>query len=239
MLLLAAWELASRASLLHPVFFPPPAQILKRLWVLLWTDDQFIWEIAKSHRRLALGALLSVPPAVAMGLLLGLHPKARRLFSSLIALTYPIPKLAVFPLLMVILGIGESSKIAIIAVGVFFLVLLSTLQGCQRLFKEDYMDIVRVFRIPNGKTFFAVAFQGSLPEILSGLKMGLGYGLVMVVASEFTFSQNGIGFFIWRAWDQFRIVDIYCGLTVLSISGFLIFMGVDQGIKHLKWYDQS
>jgi len=182
---------------------------------------------------------LAVPLAVFLGLELGLHPVAARLLNPLIAVTYPIPKLAVFPLLMVVFGIGESSKVAIIAIGIFFLVLLSTLQGCRRLFKEDYMDIVTVFRIPPGKRFFSIALRGSLPDILSGLKMGLGYGLVMVVASEFTFSEDGIGFFIWRAWDQFRVVDIYCGLTVLSLSGFLIFAAVDQGTKRLKWYDQD
>ncbi|HRY30108.1 MAG TPA: ABC transporter permease subunit, partial [Elusimicrobiota bacterium] len=219
--------------------FPPPSHILDRLWVLLRTDDTFLRGVLQSHLRLAMGALLAVPLAVFLGLELGLHPVAARLLNPLIAVTYPIPKLAVFPLLMVVFGIGESSKVAIIAIGIFFLVLLSTLQGCRRLFKEDYMDIVTVFRIPPGKRFFSIALRGSLPDILSGLKMGLGYGLVMVVASEFTFSEDGIGFFIWRAWDQFRVVDIYCGLTVLSLSGFLIFAAVDQGTKRLKWYDQD
>jgi NitT/TauT family transport system permease protein len=236
--LLAGWELLGRAGAVSPVFFPAPSRILERLWVLLRTDEAFVGGIARSHLRLAWGALLSVPFAVGLGLALGLHAPARRVFGPLIALTYPLPKLAVFPLLMVVFGIGEGSKVAVIAVGVFYLVLLSTLQGCRRLFQEDYMDIATVFRLPYRRRFFDVAFRGSLPDILAGLKLGLGYGLVMVVASEFTFSEDGIGFFIWRAWDQFRVADIYCGLAVLSLSGFLIFAAVDRGIRRLRWYDQ-
>lgn len=239
LLALAAWEFASRSGLIDPVFFPAPSRILGRLGELLRGEDLFVSGFVRSHLRLAWGALLAAPAAVAAGLALGLHPRAGRLAGPLIALTYPIPKLAAFPLLMVIFGIGEGSKIAVIAVSVFFLVLLSTLQGCRRLHQADYMDIVTVFRIPYRKKFFAVAFRGCLPETLVGLKMGLGYGLVMVVASEFTFSDNGIGFFIWRAWDQFRVLDIYCGLAALSVSGFLIFAAIDAVTRRLKGYDQG
>jgi ABC-type nitrate/sulfonate/bicarbonate transport system permease component len=233
---LAVWEVSARAGWIDPLFFPAPSRVLARLVELL-KDGSFQADVARSFWRLALGAALAAPAAVGLGLALGLHPAARRLADPLIALTYPIPKIAVFPLLMVVFGIGEASKVAVIAVSVFYLVLLSVLQGCRRLYKEDYMDIVTVFGIPYRKKLLSIALPGCLPEAISGLKMGLGYGLVMVVASEFTFSDSGLGFFIWRSWDQFRVLDIYCGLAVLAAAGFLIFRALDAALRRTKGYD--
>ena len=122
-------------------------------------------------------------------------------------------------------------KIAIIAIGIFFLVLLSTVHGVQRLSPFGYLDIVFIYKIPFWKRLFRIIIRGALPEILNGIKMGLGYGLVMVVAGEFSVSRNGIGFFMWNAWDQFRIRDLYCGLIILSLLGLFIFIVLD-GIKN-------
>ena len=104
----------------------------------------------------------------------------------------------------------------------------------RRLMSSGYFDIVKIYKIPYRAKLFRVLVRGTLPEILNGIKIGLGYGLVMVVAGEYTISRNGIGFFMWNAWDQFRIKDLYCGLVVLSALGLFFFFTLDSLQKRLK-----
>jgi len=141
--------------------------------------------------------------------------------------------------LLVIFGIGDAAKIAIIAIGIFFLVLFNTTQGVKRLISLGYFNIIFIYKIPYRTKISKIIFQGALPEILNGIKMGLGYGLVMVIAGEFTISKNGIGFFMWNAWDQFRILDLYCGLVVISLLGYIIFIFLERIQNRLKGFQSD
>lgn len=109
-----------------------------------------------------------------------------------------------------------------------FLQFIETNQGVRDLIKTDYLDVARVYRLSFWDRYFHVIFRGTLNHTLTGLKLGLGYGLVMVVAGEFAFSQKGLGFFMWNAWDQFRVIDLYCGLFIFAIMGIFIFYLVDK-----------
>lgn len=229
--LLIVWEMGARNNLINVLYLPTPSEIISRLSYLIFKEPTFLNDIWASLYRLIIGAIFSIPPAIILGVAIGLNKYIDLFFKHLIAVTYPIPKLAIFPLLLVIFGVGDASKIAIIAIGIFFLVLLSTVHGIQRLSASGYFDVVIIYKIPFWKRLFRIITRGALPEILNGIKIGLGYGLVMVVAGEFSVSRNGIGFFMWNAWDQFRVKDIYCGLIILSLSGLFIFIALD-GIKN-------
>lgn len=228
----ALWEAGSRSGLLNPMFFPAPSSIARRLYELAF-EEGFWSHLRHSAARLALGALIAIPPAITLAFAAELSPIAGRVINPWIAMTYPIPKLAVFPILLTIFGIGESPKVAIIAIGVFFLVFLATAQGTRRIVESGYLDVARVYRIPGSRSLRRVIFRGALPEILGGIKAGMGYGLVMVIAGEFTMSNQGLGVMMWNAWDQFRIVDVYCGLAVLSALGLVLFFGIDLAVHRL------
>lgn len=232
--LLVLWELCARFQLIDSRYFPAPIAILRRLIGLLLHDPRFLSDLSFSLKRLALGTVLAVPLAVALGLIMGLNQRAARFFNPLISVTYPIPKLSVLPLLMILLGIGDASKIAIIAIGIFYLVLLSVIHGIRRL-PEIYSYIVQIYRIPFLQRIYSIVLKGVLPDILYGCKIGIGYGLVMVVASEFFAAKNGVGFFMWNAWDQFRILDVYVGLAVFSLMGLAVFSFFDRLLSKLKW----
>jgi NitT/TauT family transport system permease protein len=233
-ILLVLWELLAHFELIDSRYFPAPVAILRRLIVLLWHDPKFLSDLSFSLKRLALGTVLAVPLAVAFGLIMGLNQRMSRFLSPLISVTYPIPKLSVLPLLMILLGIGDASKIAIIAIGIFYLVLLSMIHGIRRM-PEVYSYIVQIYRIPFFKKVYSIVLKGVLPDILYGCKIGIGYGLVMVVAGEFFAAKNGVGFFMWNAWDQFRILDVYVGLAVFSLMGLAVFSFFDQLLSRLKW----
>ena len=236
--ILVLWELLSRLCVMDNLYFPAPSMILRRLIELTIYDPRFLSDLLFSLKRLALGAIIAVPLAAGLGLLVGLDKRAARFLNPLISITYPIPKLSALPLLMILLGIGDLSKIAMIALGIFFLVLLSVIHGIQRM-PEVYFHIIRVYRIPFFKKIYSVILKGILPDLLHGCKIGIGYGLVMVVASEFFAAKNGIGFFMWNAWDQFRIIDVYVGFTVFSLMGLAIFWLFDRLLSKLKWQDHD
>ena len=235
-LLICLWEFCASKKIINTIYFPRPSAVFLQLFHLLFNNPDFTMDIYSSLKRLLIGTLIAVPPAILLGIAVGLNKTIDLLSKSCIAVTYPVPKLAVFPLLLLLFGIGDASKIALIAIGIFFLVLLNTIHGVQRLASSGYFDIVRVYRIPFLKKLIHIVLRGVLPEILEGVKIGMGYGLVMIVASEFTASRNGIGLFMWNAWDQFRVKDMYCGLFVLSMTGLLIFYFFDTVKQHLKGY---
>ena len=223
---LLIWQALSILSWIDLRFFPAPSAILENFISLLSSRD-FIQDCYWSMQRLLAASAIAIPSAIAIALLIEGSSAFGRIFRPWIAILYPIPKLAVFPLLLIIFGVGESSKVAMIFIGTFFLVLISSMQGLKRILNSPYHDIVRVYRVPTKTYIFRILLQGSLPEILTGCKMGLGYGLVMVVASEFTASHKGLGVFIWNSWDQFRILDLYSGVLMISLIGILIFSALD------------
>jgi len=233
-IILIMWEIAAQNNWIQALYFPPPSKIAVRLFHLLLHDPSFLKDIYASTYRLMMGAIIGIPPAIILSLGIYLNRHIASFFNPLIAVTYPVPKLAVFPLLLIIFGIGDASKIAIIALGIFFLVLLDTTHGLKRILSTEYADIISIYKIPFWHKLFHIMIKGTLPEILNGIKMGMGYGLVMVVAGEFTVSRNGLGFLMWNAWDQFRILDIYCGLVLLSFTGLIIFIAFDKLKSNLK-----
>jgi ABC-type nitrate/sulfonate/bicarbonate transport system permease component len=237
--LLIIWEIASKNNFINSLYFPSPSEVISRLFYLIFNETAFLGDIWASTYRLIYGSIISIPPAIILGVAIGLNKYVDLFFKPLIAITYPIPKLAIFPLLLVIFGMGDASKIAMIAIGIFYLVFLNTTHGVERLSSSGYFDIVLIYRIPFWKKLFQVVIRGTLPEILDGIKIGMGYGLVMVVAGEFSASRRGVGCFMWNAWDQFRIKDLYCGLAILSLLGFMIFFVLDSIKNNLKGFKSN
>lgn len=219
---LAAWELAGIREWIDLRFFPRPSVILNQ------TYEQLIYggllkELQVSLWRVAVGNVIAIPLALALALASALSSFAGAVLRPWVSFLYPMPKLAIFPLLLVLFGLGETSKITLVGIGVFFLVFLSATQGLRRIMQSEYYDVAVVYRIPLAGRIFHVLLRGAMPEIVTGIKLGLGYALVMVIAAEFTASQQGIGVFVWNAWDQFHIVDLYAGLLLIGLVGWVIF----------------
>src|SRR3972149_1135586 len=125
---LLIWELASRSGVLDPRFFPPPSVILQTL-AAMTRSGELPYHVVVSGRRIVLGFLLGAVPAVAVGLAMGLSRPGRSLLMPLVSAIYPIPKIAIYPLIIFYLGLGEASKVSIVALSIFFLVLLNAMAG--------------------------------------------------------------------------------------------------------------
>jgi NitT/TauT family transport system permease protein len=226
MALLVLWELASRAGVLDDRFFPPPTEIASTFVELaksgeLWSNTWI------SVRRVLLGLALGAVPALALGLAMGLYRPVRAVLDPLVAATYPIPKSAIVPLLLLIFGLGEMSKIVMVAIGAFFPVVINTSAGVQEI-PAIYRDVGRNYGASRWQTFRTIALPGALPLIMTGLKLAVGLGLILIVIAEMIGAKSGLGFMIWNAWQIFAVPTMYVGLITISILGVLFTLALTE-----------
>ncbi len=150
---------------------------------------------------------------------MGLFSPVRAFVKPLVDGTFPIPKITVLPLFLLIFGIGEESKYAIIGVAVIYLVLINTAAGVRNI-DTIYLDVGKNYHASKWMMFFDVALPGALPMIVAGLKLGMGVALLVIVAAEFVGAKSGIGYLIWTSWQIFQFEKMYVALMVTAILGF-------------------
>lgn len=242
LLLLAIWELATRAGWLNRLFFPPPSSIVGTLR-LLWARGVVQDALGATLVRLLLGFAAGAIPAVLLGLVLGLSRPLRLLILPAANIVYSIPKIAILPLVLLVLGTGEQSKIAITALSVFFLVLLNTVAGVQGI-DSRLFDVARDFGANRWQAYRTVALPGALPLILAGAKLGLGFALIVVVGTEFVAPRSGgatgLGMLIWDSWQILDIETMYVGLVMTALLSWALNLALDEAeLWLLPWREAS
>ncbi len=219
LLLLLAWQVFSDAGLVDDRFIPSPAQIFKAAVAMARTGE--LWsDIGVSLYRLLAGMIIGGAPGLAVGMIMGLNRYIRAALDPLIAALYPIPKIAILPLLMLAFGLGDASKIAAVAISIFLLTAINTMAGVLAIDK-GYFDVAANFKTPWPKLFTRVILPATLPTIFSGLRIGLGLALVVLVAAEFVSSHAGIGYLIWSSWETLLIDRMFVGIIAITILGVL------------------
>lgn len=234
---LLLWEICTRTELMDARFFPPPSVIMHHL-LLVIPQQGLLADIAASLNRIFWGYSLGSALGAALGIAMGLSKPLRALCYPLVVLTYPIPKIAILPLIMLIFGIGELSKIVVVGIGSFFLVLMNTLHGVDGVAKI-YHDVAKVYGISRRRFIARVIVPGALPSIFTGLKLAIGYSLVIVVAAEFSGANAGIGYMIWQSWETFSIKSMYAGIFVIGALGLAFSAGLEWLERRLvPWRDK-
>jgi ABC-type nitrate/sulfonate/bicarbonate transport system permease component len=224
--LLLLWELCARFHFIDTRFFPAPSSVFATLIEMLRSGD-LLAHTAISLQRLAYGTIVGALPALILGIAMGLNRPIRALFDPLIAATYPVPKSAILPLALLIFGLGEGSKIFMVAIGVFFPMVINTTTGVLGISKI-YLDVGRNYKASRWNTFWTIALPGALPVIVTGLKLGIGIGLVLIAVAEMVGARSGLGYLIWSAWSTFAVEEMYVGLFAIAIIGFLITLGLNE-----------
>lgn len=225
-LLLIFWELLVRLGLLDSRFFPAPSSIVSTFIRLLVSGELFT-HVSISLVRIAVGFLIGGIPGLLLGILMGLSRIVRAALNPMVGALYPIPKTAIFPLLLVIFGIGEPSKYAFVAIGVFFIVLLNTMAGVMGI-EPVYLDVGKNFGASRRDVFFTIALPGALPMIFTGIRLAWGNALLLIVVAELLGARTGLGAFIWSAWQTFQIEHMYVGFVVVSFIGYVSFLILDE-----------
>lgn len=224
--LLLVWEIAVHLGLLDARFFPAPSQIFGTLVELiqsgvLWTNT---WA---SLQRLFWGFLLGGAPALLLGIAMGLYRPLRAAIDPLVAATYPIPKSAILPLILLVFGLGEPSKIVMVATGVFYPVLVNARAGVLEI-NKIYLDVGRNFGARRWQVFRTIALPGALPLIMTGVKLGVGMGLILIAIAEMIGAKSGLGYMIWNAWEILSVETMYVGLIVIALLGVLLSLALDE-----------
>ncbi len=234
---LLLWELCGRLGLINPLFFPVPSLIFLAFFGML-ADGEIQTNLSITLFRVFVGFLIGTIPGITIGLLMGVSEKTRLFLDPIVAATYPIPKLAIFPLLMVIFGIGELSKIMAIAFGCFFITLINAMGGVRNINKV-YFEVAKNYGASKTQLFTRVVLPASLPMIFTGIRIALGMSLIVVVGVEFVSANHGIGAMIWNAWQTFEIEKLYVGIFICAILGIL-FTLVLKKIEHrtIPWVGQ-
>jgi ABC-type nitrate/sulfonate/bicarbonate transport system permease component len=224
--LLVLWEGLSRAGILDDRFFPAPTAIISTFVDLAKSGD--LWSNTwVSVRRVALGLLLGGIPALGIGLCMGLYRPVRIALDPLVAATYPIPKSAIVPLLLLIFGLGEMSKIVMVAIGAFFPIVMNTAAGVREI-PPMYHDVGRTFGASRWQTFRTIALPGALPLIMTGVRLAIGLALILIVIAEMIGAKSGLGYMIWNAWQIFAVPTMYVGLITVSVLGVLFTLALTE-----------
>jgi NitT/TauT family transport system permease protein len=224
-MLLGLWEVLARGGVIDTRFFPAPSSIFAVLWEMLRPSPQYangeLWtHLSISLQRIAIGFLIGVVPGIIVGLAIGLFGPVRAIVQPLVDGTFPIPKIAVLPLFIMIFGIGEESKYAIIATAVIYLVLINTAAGVRNI-DPIYLDVGKNFHATKLMMFTDVALPGALPLIVAGIKLSMGVALLVIVSAEFVGAKSGVGYLIWTSWQVFQVEKMYVGLIVIAVIGFV------------------
>jgi NitT/TauT family transport system permease protein len=213
----AAWEVAARAGAVSSLVFPAPSRIAGAL-VSLFVRGGAAGHLFATLARLGLGLAAGGLPGVTAGLLMGWSRRLRRLGDPVVAALHPIPKVAILPLVMLIVGIGESSKVLVIAISTFFPLVINTMAGVRQIRPVHY-EVAANYHASRWKVLTRVVLPGSLPLILAGTRLAVNVGLVVTIAVELVAADRGLGTLIWFAWETLRTEELYAAVLLTGVLG--------------------
>ncbi|MER6975563.1 ABC transporter permease [Streptomyces carpinensis] len=216
-LALVVWEVAALLRLKPKLTLPGPFDVIDAfkslfeagdIWVDLWTSAQ----------ELLIGLGLAVVIGLPLGLLIGWYKRAAWALNPFINFLYATPRIALTPLLIIWLGIGSSSKIAIVFLMAFFPVIINTAQGVQSL-EQGAVRVARCFGASDLQLFRTVALPGTVPFVASGIRLAVGQALIGVFVAELSGAQHGVGLMMSTAGQQFQTATVFAGLFIFAAAG--------------------
>jgi ABC-type nitrate/sulfonate/bicarbonate transport system permease component len=214
------WELAFVMRWVNPVLLPGPVEVARALWNLL-ASGELVRHLAASLYRIGVGWVIGAIGGVALGAAIGLSTVARSIGIPGVSALFPIPKIAIMPILILWLGIGEASKIATIALGVFFPMAVATFGAIDNV-PRNLVRMAQSFGVPFFDIVRKVMLPGALPGILSGCRISASIALLLVVAAEMIGADRGIGAFVMQAGNLMQTDQLLAGVAVLSVLGLAI-----------------
>ena len=219
-LMLLSWEYVSSHRIVDPLFFGQPSGILKYLQKAL-TDGSLLreatWTLGSTLGAFALGSIAGI----GTGLLFAIYPRAEVFFDPFFSALNALPRIALAPLFLLWFGLGVASKVALGFSLTFFIVLFSTLAGARSV-DRDFLILSQTLGASKATVFIKVTLQSAVPTIFSGLKLGLIYALLGVIAGEIIASQHGLGQLLTYFAGTFDTNAVFGVLTVLAVIGIVL-----------------
>jgi sulfonate transport system permease protein len=230
------YELAARMGGVEARLLPPPSRIAETLWSLAATGE--LWtHVAATMLRLAAGFLIGSIAGILLGALTGASPSASRLLDPTVQALRAIPSLAWVPLFILWLGIFEASKVALIAVGVFFPVYLGVMAAITNIDRK-IVEVGRAFRLPPLALTRRVLLPAGLPDCVIALRSGLGLGFMFVVAAELMGASEGLGFLLLDGQQLGKPDQILAAILAFAVLGKICDGALVAAFRPLlRWQD--
>jgi NitT/TauT family transport system permease protein len=219
-LAIGLWQAAGSAALVNPLFLPTPVAIVRAIWQLALSGA--LWQhLSCSIMRIGAGWILGTVSGIIVGFGIGLSSLARGVGITFISALFPIPKIALLPLLILWLGIGEEPKIVTIALGVFFSTAISVYSGVDAV-PRNLIRMAQSFNVPFHAIVIRVIWPGALPSILAGFRITASIALLLVVSAEMIGAEYGIGTFVLQAGNLMQTDQLLAGVVILSLFGLAV-----------------
>ena len=215
------WMVALLSNL--PII-PSPWDVVARLW-LIFVDTVAVHGIYSLWRIVA-GLILAILVGLPMGIIMGSFPLVDRYLAPLVYLTYPVPKIALLPILMLLTGVGEMPKVIMIFLIVVFQVIIAVRDSIRSIPPETYYPLYSL-GASFGQIFREVLWPASLPKFITALRVALATAISVLFFTETFGTQYGMGYFIMDAWLRVNYLDMYVGIMVLSLMGLALFSILD------------
>lgn len=219
-LILVTWELISRLQIVSSILLPSIEDVIKS-FISQIKSGQLINDLATSLFRVFKGYFIAVILGISMGIIMGISEKTNKFFTIVFNGIRQIPPLAWIPLFILWFGIGETSKVIMIAMGAFFSILLNTINGIQNTPKQ-YLEVAKLYKIKKVDLFKKVYLPSAVPSIFVGLRLGAGASWMSVVAAEMIASSSGIGYRINDARSLMQSDVVIVGIIVIGVVGVLM-----------------
>jgi NitT/TauT family transport system permease protein len=216
---MALWEGLTRGGLLRPELLPAFDRVLLR-WLALVIHGELLPHLGASLWREVVGFTMSIVVGVPLGMSMAWMPAVHRFFAPLLALTYPVPKQALIPVLMIWLGLGHASKIAVIGLGCLIPIVISTCNGARGvdpylLWSATNLGTTRQ------RLLWRVVLPAALPDILSGIRMALSLSFILLVTSEILAAQAGLGYLTFFLGESGAYEEMCAVVLTVMLLGFL------------------
>lgn len=234
---LIVWQGVAFARIWSRLFLPGPLDIIESFSDLV-KGGELIDDIAVSGQEFVSGYLLAAVIAIPLGLLIGWYPRVRYALDPFITFFYATPRIVLIPLFIIWLGIGVESKIAVVFLGAFFAMVINTTAGVRSL-DTSLLRVARSFGANDRRIFLTIALPGSVPFIITGLRLGIGHALIGVVVGEYVAAQHGIGRMMGIAGNTFQSSKVFAGLFIIAAAGLLLTYALQRLERHFDaWRPQ-
>ena len=222
------------AHLLNMPVIPPPEQVMVRLSQIFL--DTIAVHSAYSFMRLSIGLLTAVLIGYPVGVVMGYFGRINRVLSPIIYLTYPIPKIALLPVVMLLFGVGELSKLLLVFFILVFQIIVTVRDAVAGIPPETYVPL-RVLGASFGQMMHHIILPASLPKFITAIRVAMATAISVIFFTETFGTRYGIGYFIMDSWLRVNYLDMYAGIVVLSAIGLLIFAVFDGLERKLcRWH---
>ena len=227
---IAAWQLLVDLRNIPPIYLPSPAAIALAL-VQMTLDGSIVFNLAVTLLRIFVGFFIAAAAGIFLGVLMGMSRLAARVADPWIAALYPLPKISLIPLFIIWLGTGETYKILISAISAFFPIVMSTYSGVRQV-DRGLVKAAQDLGANRRQIQLKVVIPAAIPSIFSGLQLGMGVAIILVVAAEMIggSSRSGMGYLLISSGQVMDTEKVFASLVVLALMGAAV-------IKLQQWID--